>query len=398
LFGHDVDFTIGEGASAQTCTGTVGSLGSASCTIAQVEQLPQADLPVTASFGGDVNYLSISDDTTIEVTKRATQLEVETPPTTIYHDAVTLSAALFESGGIDPIAGRDLTLAIGVGAGAQSCQGTTDASGVVSCDIASVEQVPDPKVPVRAWFDGDLYYVASSGSTTFAVTKRATGLSITAPEFVADEGEIALSGTLVEAGDAPVAGRDVTFALGVGSERQTCTAATDSSGDAACTISGISQELGPQDVSAAFAGDAYYLPSGADDEVLVFAWTDGGTFVVGDLSASRSPTVTYWSSEWYLDSSLTGGRAPAAFKGFADSPSAPTDCATDWQSRGGGSTDAAEVIPGYTAMLVTDKVVKRGWRLSGSTTAIVVVRVGDGYQSSPGHASTAEILGYLCTD
>ena len=60
-------FTIGSGGSAQSCSGTTDSSGSASCTIASVDQ-PAAttSVPVTAAFAGDAYYQPSSASATLK--------------------------------------------------------------------------------------------------------------------------------------------------------------------------------------------------------------------------------------------------------------------------------------------------------------------------------------------
>ena len=57
IAGRTVTFTLGSGASAQSCSGTTGANGSASCTIASVNQpASSTSVPVTAVFAGDGFY------------------------------------------------------------------------------------------------------------------------------------------------------------------------------------------------------------------------------------------------------------------------------------------------------------------------------------------------------
>ncbi len=67
IAGRQVVFTIGSGASAQTCTATSGANGNASCTIASVNQPLTAagTVPVTAVFAGDQFYLPSSASATL---------------------------------------------------------------------------------------------------------------------------------------------------------------------------------------------------------------------------------------------------------------------------------------------------------------------------------------------
>ncbi|MBV1852793.1 collagen-binding domain-containing protein [Catellatospora tritici] len=58
ISGKTITFTLGSGASAQSCTGTTDGTGAASCTIGTVAQPATAtSVPVTATFAGDGTYL-----------------------------------------------------------------------------------------------------------------------------------------------------------------------------------------------------------------------------------------------------------------------------------------------------------------------------------------------------
>src|SRR5207245_3891944 len=64
--------------------------------------------------------------------------------------------------------------------------------------------------------------------------------------------------------------------------------------------------------------------STATCQVLIFAFAPGGgSFVVGDLNSVVGTSVTFWGAQWWKLNTLSGGAAPAAFKGFARSPATP---------------------------------------------------------------------------
>jgi hypothetical protein len=67
IAGRQVVFTLGSGATAQTCTGTTDVNGHASCTIASVNQplTAAATVPVNAAFAGDQFYLPSSASATL---------------------------------------------------------------------------------------------------------------------------------------------------------------------------------------------------------------------------------------------------------------------------------------------------------------------------------------------
>ncbi len=60
---------------------------------------------------------------------------------------------------------------------------------------------------------------------------------------------------------AAISGAQVSFQLGSGNTAQTCSATTDSSGEAGCIIKTVNQIPGSSTVSASFAGNAEYLAS-----------------------------------------------------------------------------------------------------------------------------------------
>ena len=65
LAGEPLTVTVGSGAGAQTCTGTTGTSGTASCSITLNQ--PTGSIPVSVSFAGDTNYLPSSDTGTFSV-------------------------------------------------------------------------------------------------------------------------------------------------------------------------------------------------------------------------------------------------------------------------------------------------------------------------------------------
>jgi hypothetical protein len=66
IAGRSVSFTIGSGATQQTCTGTTDATGTAACTITPNQPLnATATVPLTATFGGDAFYLPSSATATL---------------------------------------------------------------------------------------------------------------------------------------------------------------------------------------------------------------------------------------------------------------------------------------------------------------------------------------------
>ena len=116
---------------------------------------------VTAADG----VVSTSQPMTITVTKAGTTLAYSGASLIATNRPATLSAVLEEAGGSPPAPdGQTVTLTLGSGSGAQSCQGQTTSDGWVSCQVATVNQ-PLGNQPVSATFSGDSYYAASSDSS-----------------------------------------------------------------------------------------------------------------------------------------------------------------------------------------------------------------------------------------
>ena len=131
--------------------------------------------------------------------------------------------------------------------------------------------------------------------------------------------------------------------------------------------------------------------------VLVFAFAPGsGAFVVGDGSSGVGNTATFWGAQWASLNVVTGGAAPAAFKGYAKSPATPT-CRDTWTTGPGNSAPPpAGPLPAYMGVISTDSVGKSGAQISGTTPHIVVVQTNPGYAPNPGHAGTGIVVAQAC--
>jgi hypothetical protein len=273
---------------------------------------------------------------------------------------------------------------------AESCTANTDTGGNASCTVTPSE--PAATYAVSASFAGDTDYQASSTSVPFVVTKEETTTVYTGPTAVLQGHPVTLAGQLLEDGVKPIAGRTLTLTLGT----ESCvTAATNLSGSASCSVP-ATVALGPQPLSAAFAGDAYYLPSADTSKTaIVFAFPSRGAFVIG-RSTGTSP-VTFWGANWSSLNPLVGGSGPSAFKGFAASLStSPPACGGTWTTGPGNSSSPVDSLPSYMGTLVASSVGKSGSTISGDIVSIVVVTTAPGYAPDPGHAGTGRIVATYC--
>jgi hypothetical protein len=123
-----------------------------------------------------------------------------------------------------------------------------------------------------------------------------------------------------------------------------------------------------------------------------------GMFVIGDTSATTQSTVLFWGAKWWKRNVLSGGTAPAAFKGFANSANPATaQCGEKWKTRPGNSSFPPLSVSGDVPMIVSTHITKSGPVISGDINEIVLVHVNSGYGPNPGHPGTGTIVGVVCS-
>ncbi len=326
---------------------------------------------------------------------RPTTLTYTGATTSDFNDPATLSAHLVDSMGA-AVPGATITFNLA----AQSCMGTTNSSGDASCTITPNEAAGGYVVHANfaGMTSGFIQYQPSAVSNTFVVTLEETTISYTGPTLVAQGQPATLSAVLKEDGTTPISGRTVTLTL----SSQSCTGTTDGSGSAKCTISSVSCPLGNNTVTASFAGDTFYKPASDSKQVPCFAFLASGSFVLGDQTASSAlssgATVTWWGAQWSKLNSLSGGSAPSAFKGFAQTPSAtPPTCGGTWTTDTGNSSGPPTSVPSYMAVIVASNVTQSGSTISGNIVSIVIVKTNPGYANNPGHPGTGTVVAVLCS-
>lgn len=266
------DFTSGGGSTTidwgdgQSSAGTVTQTGPGQFTVSGSH---------TYAHGGNYTIgVKIVDDGGSTATAADTATVVI--PTTLtytgqttanFDDPATLSAQLTDSHYGTPIPNEPITLQLD---SQPACAVTTDANGNAQCSVTPNE--PAGTIQVTSTFAGAGLFLPSSATVNFAVTKEETALSYTGDTHIANGTPAHLSGVLTEDGVTPIAGRQVVFTIGSGASAQTCAGTTDSNGTASCTIPSVNQPLtaaATVPVTAAFAGDAFYLPSSASATLLL---------------------------------------------------------------------------------------------------------------------------------
>ncbi len=166
----------------------------------------------------------------------------------------------------------------------------------------------------------------------------------------------------VDATSARLEGHDVTFTAGGAN----CTASTSATGDASCTLPAAALALGPSTVIVRFDGDKLYSAGTAAEPVVIYGTPTGGLFAVGDLSATGA--VTFWSPAWWLANTLSGGSAPAGFKGFVQ------PIANGWTASP-GLDGVPTTVPEWMGVIVTAAVTKDKAVITGEKTRLIVVHV-----------------------
>jgi hypothetical protein len=281
------------------------------------------------------------------------------------------------------------------------------------------------------WGDG-------SSSMGAVASDPASGFKVTGAHTYAEEGNYAVHVNIVDDGGSTAAG-DGTATVGDAPLGSTCATpsaslqqfggpvanltdanpngtvadftATIQWGDGSSSMGTISGSAGgPFTVSGnhtySSTGPVTITTSVADDggstthvscTVLIFAFAPGGgSFVIGDKNSSVGTPVTFWGAQWWKDNSLSGGAAPASFKGFALNPRQP-GCGTNWSTDPGNSAPPpGGPLPAHMGVIVTGSVTKSGSRISGDTPHIVIVKTNAGYQANPGHAGTGTVEAQFC--
>jgi hypothetical protein len=241
----------------------------------------------------------------------------------------------------------------------------------------------------------DGFNPAVTGTLHVTITREESALTITRGTVIANSQPLTMAASLLEDNDAtaPIGGRAVTMTLGSGSTAQTCSNTTLPNGSVTCTIAAVNQPLGPGTMSAQFVSDAFYLPSSASAQTLVFAVLPSGAFVIGDQNRAIGTVVTFWGARWTALNTVSGFAPPDSFKGFAANTSEPPANGNNWTTAPANSSGPpSPALPAYMGVVVSDSITKTGATISGDTVHIVVVKVDPGYDGDPGHAGTGTVV------
>jgi hypothetical protein len=118
-------------------------------------------------------------------------------------------------------------------------------------------------------------------------------------------------------------------------------------------------------------------------------------FVIGDGNAVVGTHVTFWGAQWWKLNTLSGGPAPAAFKGFANEVTGT--CGGSWTTDPGNSSDPPlGPLPPVIEAIAAHSVTKSGRTISGDITSVVLIATDPGYAPNPGHAGTGTVVRVVC--
>jgi len=162
---------------------------------------------------------------------------------------------------------------------------------------------------------------------------------------------------------------------------------------------GINVPLGTP--SGTYTFDLVALADGSDaghQTITVQVQPEGsGAFVIGNGNAAIGTSVTFWGAQWAKLNSLSGGSAPASFKGFAINPPSVT-CGDTWTTDPGNSAPPPlGPLPPTINVIVSSKITKSGAVISGNVVKIVTVATNPGYENNPGHAGTGKVVATICS-
>jgi hypothetical protein len=209
-------------------------------------------------------------------------------------------------------------------------------------------------------------------------------------------GTATVNATLTNGCGTPLQGADVTFNVTSGPNAgATGSGTTDANGQASFGYSSVA--VGTDAVQASVINPAGTITSNSVRVIWGAPFAPGrGAFVIGDQDSAVGSAVTFWGAQWSQLNSLSGGAAPASFKGYAASPGTPA-CGVTWSTGPGDSAaPPGGPLPEYMAVIVTSSAAKSGSAISGNTPHIVIVKTNPGYAPDPGHAGTGTVVSQVC--
>jgi hypothetical protein len=395
LQGASIDFTVQSGPNAGT-TGHATTDQNGNATFSYTGSVVGTDT-VNATTTNPAGIITSQNTVSVDWVRRQPTLTITGGASSSdFNDPAMVAATLTDA--LGPVAGETVSFTLN---GSEACSGTTNASGVASCSLTPRE--PAGSYTLTADFAGNATGLAASASAPFTVTHEETTLTYTGPAKAANGAPLTLSGVLREDGVTPIAGRTVTFTLGSDGSAQTCSGTTNASGSASCTIASVNQPAASTSVPvlAAFAGDAFYLPSSAS-ATLKFQFLTGRAF---GLSSSGLVGISPVPDTGAVQTASAGTFGPPCVLSISGLISAHTLCAKVVTSVDPGTSAATASVQDATIGVLGVPVIKIGLVQSSSTTTcsgsagdttITSISVGGipvNVNLHPGPNTTVSVLG-----
>ena len=114
-----------------------------------------------------------------------------------------------------------------------------------------------------------------------------------------------------------------------------------------------------------------------------------GMFVISTANVAVDSPVTFWGAQWWKDNSFPGGKAPAAFKGFAAHVDLTT--CTFTSTTGNTAGEPSGPLPASEAVIVAGSVSQDGSTITGTIAGLATIQTNDGYGTDPGHPGTGTV-------
>ena len=214
--------------------------GSASITVAN---LPAGNHNITISYSGDDNHAAIVQNTTLSISKIATDISAS-KVTAVYLTSKKLVVTLKDKAG-NILTGMKVTVKVG----SISKTLTTDSKGQVSVDVSKL--VPKTYT-AKFTFAGDDKYLKSEGSASVKINKAASKITAKKKTFKAKKKTKKYTITL-KSGKKLISKVKVTIKVG----KKTYTAKTNKKGKATFNLKKLTKK-GKYNAVIKFKGNKYY--------------------------------------------------------------------------------------------------------------------------------------------
>ena len=379
----------GDGAtSAGTVSGPAGGPFTVSGTRTYADE---GSFPVKVTIVDNVNS---SNTTTASTTATVADAALTAGTLTLTGgvEGVSPGTATFKFADANPLATTaDFTATINWGDGATTAGVVSGPSGGVFTVTGSHQYAEEGAYTVKVTVVDDGGQTTSgTGTATVADAPLAASCAtpvVSVPNF---------SGTVATFTDANPGATvaDFTATINWGDASSSAGTVTGPSGGH-FTVSGTHTyaTLGSHTITVTIVDDGGSTAVAGGCTVVVFTPVP---FVIGNGNSANGTDVTFWGAQWWKLNTLSGGDAPASFKGFARNPATPS-CGTAWTTAPGNSPPPPDgPLPSFIGIIVSSSISKSGSSISGNTVHMVVVRTNPGYDDNPGHAGTGTVVAQIC--